>query len=92
MPPTLMKWVQQLSYFLMHFPDVYGGIEPLRRLEKLLLNGTMARDWGSHDPWDGQPPDILPPSHAHAQPRLFPSNDTALVDERHSIQPPRQAS
>ena len=36
LPPHLLLWVKQLSYFLMHFPDVYGGIEPLRRLEKAL--------------------------------------------------------
>ena len=37
MPPKLLLWVKQLSYFLMHFPDVEGGIAPLRRLHRLLL-------------------------------------------------------
>ena len=33
----LLPWVKQLTYFLMHFPDVkHGGIETLRRLERSL--------------------------------------------------------
>ena len=37
LPPKLVLWVRQLSYFLMHFPDVEGGISPLRRLHRALL-------------------------------------------------------
>ena len=33
----LLPWVKQLSYFLNHFPDDHGGIEPLRRLERSLM-------------------------------------------------------
>ena len=33
----LLPWVKQLSYFLNHFPDDHGGIEPLRQLERSLL-------------------------------------------------------
>ena len=44
MPQQLLRWVKQLSYFLMHFPDVYGGIEPLRRLEKALKRHSRSRD------------------------------------------------
>jgi hypothetical protein len=37
LPPKLLAWVKQLSYFLMHFPDVEGGIAPLRRLHRSLV-------------------------------------------------------
>ena len=37
MPAALLPWVKQLSYFLNHFPDDHGGIEPLRRLERSLM-------------------------------------------------------
>ena len=36
LPPKLVLWVKQLSYFLMHFPDVEEGIAPLRRLARTL--------------------------------------------------------
>lgn len=44
LPPQLLLWVKQLSYFLMHFPDVRGGIEPLRRLENSLTRGLRSLD------------------------------------------------
>ena len=37
LPPKLVLWVKQLSYFLMHFPDVKGGIAPLRNLHDRLV-------------------------------------------------------
>ena len=37
LPPKLLLWVKQLSYFLMHFPDVKGGIAPLRNLHDRLV-------------------------------------------------------
>ena len=44
MPAKLLQWVKQLSYFLMHFPDVEGGIVPLRRLHKALTGHRSRRD------------------------------------------------
>ena len=42
-PPELALWVKQLSYFLMHFPDVHqSGINPLRRLQRQLLHRMKA--------------------------------------------------
>jgi len=37
LPAKLLPWVKQLSYFLMHFPDLHGGIGPLRLLQHTLL-------------------------------------------------------
>ena len=44
LPPLLLKWVKQLSYFLMHFPDVEGGIAPLRRLHRALRAASRLKD------------------------------------------------
>lgn len=44
LPAVLVPWIKQLSYFLIHFPDVHSGIEPLRRLERSLLRHTRTVD------------------------------------------------
>ena len=43
LPARLASWVKQLSYFLMHFPDVEGAIVPLRRLHRALMARRGAR-------------------------------------------------
>ena len=36
MPPRLVPWAKQLTYFLMHFPDAEQGFGHLRRLHRTL--------------------------------------------------------
>ena len=44
----LLPWVKQLSYFLNHFPDDHGGIEPLRRLERSLMKRVGKESTRTH--------------------------------------------
>ncbi|KAL1530705.1 hypothetical protein AB1Y20_001604 [Prymnesium parvum] len=67
LPPQLLLWVKQLSYFLMHFPDVYGGIEPLRRLEKALKRSSRLRENVQEVNYGDDDDDSLIPSNTTAQ-------------------------
>jgi hypothetical protein len=63
MPTQLVRWVKQLSYFLMHFPDAtHSGIEPLRKLERAFSRADQQQQ-------EQQPP---PPPQQQQQPQPQP--------------------
>ena len=61
LPSKLMQWAKQLSYFLMHFPDVEGGIAPLRRIQRSLIGHSKRRGDASALPSQGPQGDAAVP-------------------------------